>query len=114
MGTPGEDRGFPPRPVSGRRARDTSAEGHRGSSAEGAMRVPLGWRKVDTATSSTAPPMLMPPPSADARADRAFAPRATLDEAPSEPIERRREMFPQLAAADVERMRRFGTVERFN
>ena len=78
------------------------------------MRVPLGWRKVDTATSSTAPPMLMPPPSADARADRAFAPRATLDEAPSEPIERRREMFPQLAAADVERMRRFGTVERFN
>jgi thioredoxin reductase (NADPH) len=33
--------------------------------------------------------------------------------APSEPITRRREMFPQLAAADIERMRRFGTVQRF-
>jgi thioredoxin reductase (NADPH) len=40
------------------------------------------------------------------------APIANL-EAPSEPIARRREMFPRLAAPDVERMRRFGTVERF-
>jgi thioredoxin reductase (NADPH) len=36
-----------------------------------------------------------------------------MDQAPSEPLSRRREMFPALGAADIEHMRRFGTVERF-
>jgi len=36
-----------------------------------------------------------------------------IDEAPSEPLSRRREMFPRLGAADVERMRRFAEVERY-
>jgi thioredoxin reductase (NADPH) len=59
---------------------------------------------------------LSPPPTTDpfgTRADGAVPTRATPDDAPNEPIARRREMFPQLAVADVERMRRFGTVERF-
>jgi thioredoxin reductase (NADPH) len=40
-------------------------------------------------------------------------PDAMPDDAPSEPLKRRREMFPHLGAADIERMRRFGEVERF-
>ena len=36
-----------------------------------------------------------------------------MADAPSEPLSRRREMFPRLGAADIERMRRFGTVERY-
>jgi thioredoxin reductase (NADPH) len=36
-----------------------------------------------------------------------------IDEAPSEPLSRRREMFPRLGAADVDRMRRFAVVERY-
>ena len=35
------------------------------------------------------------------------------DDAPNEPLKRRREMFPHLGVADIERMRRFGEVERF-
>jgi len=36
-----------------------------------------------------------------------------IDEAPSEPLSRRREMFPRLGASDIERMRRFAAIERY-
>jgi thioredoxin reductase (NADPH) len=36
-----------------------------------------------------------------------------MDEAPSEPLSRRREMFPRLGASDIERMRRFAAIERY-
>jgi thioredoxin reductase (NADPH) len=47
------------------------------------------------------------------RRDDATAAAVGEAQAPSEPLARRREMFPRLAAADIERVRRFGTVERF-
>jgi thioredoxin reductase (NADPH) len=59
---------------------------------------------------------LTPPPTPDpldARGDAGLRDAGVRDVAPVEPLARRREMFPRLSAADVERMRRFGTVERF-
>jgi len=58
-------------------------------------------------------PSIEHPVTSSTDRDGATATPFATEEARSEPLSRRREMFPRLAASDIERMRRFGSLERF-